>query len=195
MPKKHKDYFSSREAADLLDVAVSTIQLWTNNGLLQAWTTAGGHRRIACSSVEEMLSKKLAVSGDSGPAQQLSVVVVEDDAQQIRLYEKQFVGWGMNANVVTARDGYQGLIKIGQTLPDVIITDLIMPNIDGFQMIKALKDMPELEHCLIIVVSGLSKNEVMVRGGLPEGVHLFRKPVPFKDVENLLRQKVQSKVA
>jgi excisionase family DNA binding protein len=56
-----KDYFTSREAAGLLDVAVSTIQLWTNNGVLRAWTTAGGHRRIARSSVEEMLSKKQLV--------------------------------------------------------------------------------------------------------------------------------------
>ena len=46
-----KDYFTSREAAELLGVAVSTIQQWTNNGLLRAWTTAGGHRRITRNSV------------------------------------------------------------------------------------------------------------------------------------------------
>lgn len=41
---KQKDYLSTRDAAELLNLAVSTIQLWTDNGLLRAWTTAGGHR-------------------------------------------------------------------------------------------------------------------------------------------------------
>ncbi len=55
MTEKRKAYYSTREAAELLGVAVSTIQLWTKGGLLKAWTTGGGHRRIALRSVEEML--------------------------------------------------------------------------------------------------------------------------------------------
>lgn len=187
-----KDYFTSREAAGLLDVAVSTIQLWTNNGLLRAWTTAGGHRRIARSSVEEMLSRKQLVSGDPPSEKPLSVLIVEDDASQRRLYEKQFRSWRLNAQLVTANDGYQGLIKIGHLLPDVIITDLMMPNIDGFQMIRALKELPELEQSLVIVVSGLTGKEITARGELAEGVYVFTKPVPFENLETLLREKEQS---
>lgn len=189
MTQKNKDYYSSREAAEILGVAVSTIQLWTNSGLLRAWTTAGGHRRIARSSVEEILSQQQAASGEQKPEKQLSVVIVEDDAQQRRLYEKQFISWKMNAHVVTAKDGYEGLIKIGHLMPDVIITDLLMPNIDGFQMIKSLKEMPELEGSEIIVVSGLTEDEITAKGGLPQGVKAFTKPVPFVELEALLRQK------
>ncbi|HED16366.1 MAG TPA: response regulator [Gammaproteobacteria bacterium] len=195
MTEKQKDYFTSREAAERLDVSVSTIQLWTNNGLLRAWTTAGGHRRIVRSSVEEILGQQQAVSSVQKPDEQLSIVVVEDNAQQLRLYEKQFLAWHMNTRVVMAKDGYQGLIKIGSTLPDVIITDLKMPNMDGFQMIRALKELPELEHSIIIVVSGLKEDEVKTRGGLPEGVYLFTKPIPFKNLETLIREKTRTKVA
>lgn len=191
MAEKQKDYFTSREAAELLGVAVSTIQLWTNNGLLRAWTTGGGHRRIARSSVEEMLGQQKAISGGREQGQQqLSVVVVEDDEQQLRLYEKQFLNWHMNAHVVTAKDGYGGLIKIGLILPDVIITDLMMPNVDGFQMVRALKEMPELESSLVIVVSGLTEDEIKSRGDLPQGVHLFNKPIPFENIETLIRKKL-----
>jgi CheY-like chemotaxis protein len=109
------------------------------------------------------------------------------------LYEKQFLSWQLNAQLVTANDGYQGLIKIGHLLPDVIITDLMMPNIDGIQMIRALKELPELEQSLIIVVSGLTENEITARGGLPEGVHVFTKPIPFERLEILLRKKQPSK--
>ena len=187
-----KDYFTSREASALLDVAVSTIQLWTNNGLLRAWTTPGGHRRIARSSVEEMLSRKRLVSVNPPTRKPLTVIVVEDDASQRRLYEKQFLSSQLNVQLETADDGYQGLIKIGQVLPDVIITDLMMPNIDGFQMIRALKELQELKQSLIIVVSGLTENEIMEKGELPEGVHVFTKPIFFESLEILLHKKQQS---
>ncbi len=188
MPDKTKEYLTTRQAAGMLDVAVSTVQQWANEGLLKAWTTGGGHRRIVRSSIEEMLNERMEAQGKS--SQQFSVVVVEDSAQQLRMYEKQFRRWYTDINVVTAKDGYEGLIKIGQTLPSIIITDLKMPNMDGFQMITALKQMPELSSCTIIVVTGLTKEEVEEHGGLPEGVELYIKPISFDKLENIFREKL-----
>ena len=190
-----KDYFTSREAAGLLGVAVSTVQLWTNNGLLRAWTTAGGHRRIARNSVKEILADRRKATNAHNRDQQLSVVIVQDNAQQLRLHKKQFETLDLNAQVVAVKDGYEGLIKIGRILPDVIITDLMVPNINGFEMVRTLAEHSELEQTLIIVVCALTKDEIAQNGGLPEGVSLFTKPFPAKDVENLIRQKVQEKVA
>jgi len=195
MAGKPKDYYSTREAAELLCVAVSTIQLWSNSGLLRAWTTGGGHRRIARSSVDDMLSQKQLAAGEVPSEPQISVVIVEDNAQQRRMYEQQFPAWEMSASVKTAKNGYEGLVKIGQIQPDVIIADLIMPKMDGFQMIRALKQMPELDHSLIVVITGLTKDEVDKKGGLPDGVFLFTKPVPFDQLKALLLQKVYNKVA
>jgi len=192
MSEKSKEYLTTRQAAEMLGVAVSTIQLWTNNGSLQAWTTEGGHRRIVRSSVERMLAQKIPESAQDSE-ESFSVVVVEDNAQQLRMYEKQFRSWDRSINMVTAKDGYEGLVKIGQALPSIIITDLKMPNMDGFQMIKALKKMSDLEHCSIIVVSGLTEDEIEAKGGLPEGVELFIKPIPFEKLENIVREKVAEK--
>jgi excisionase family DNA binding protein len=191
MTEKTKSYYSSREAAELLGVAVSTIQLWTNNGILQAWTTAGGHRRIECGSVDEMLAEQKAATHIKKTDKVLSVAIVEDDLQQLRLYEKQFGLWQMNTAVTTSENGYEGLIKIGCTLPDVIITDLIMPKMDGFQMVSALKKLPELEHTLIIVVTGLTDDDVSAKGGLPDGVHLLTKPLAFEKIKLLLLKETQ----
>lgn len=195
MSAKKKDFYSSREVAKLLGVAVSTIQLWTNNGLLRAWTTNGGHRRIACGSVEEILKQQKKASGGLKGVEQLSVMILEGDERQQRLYKKQFQAWHLDTKIVTARDGFEGLIKIGHVIPDVIISDLKMPDIDAFQMIKVLKGLPELTDSLIIAVTGLTRREIKKKGGVPEGVHVFTKPVPFNELEVLLRDKVSKKVA
>lgn len=177
----------------MLGVAVSTIQLWVDSGLLSAWTTGGGHRRIARNSVFDMLKKQEEVVYASTKESYLSVLIVEDNEQQLRLYEKQVTSWNDNVNIITAIDGYEGLIKIGQALPDVIISDLMMPNIDGFQMVKVLKEIPELENCLIVVVSGLDDDEIVKRGGLPDGIHFFRKPAKFEELASLLKKKMESR--
>lgn len=191
MTDKHKKYYTTKEAADILNVAVSTVQLWANNGLLDVRTTVGGHRRIASASVEDMLNKSQLAPKNKKDQPQLSIIVVEDDAQQQRLYEKHFSAWDLDAKLITAKDGYEGMVKIGRILPDVIITDLLMPNVDGFQMVKALKDIPELAHTTIIAVSALEAADVRARGGLPQGVHLMTKPIVFSDLEMLLKSKVQ----
>lgn len=189
------NYYTTREAAALLGLAVSTIQLWTNKGLLKAWTTAGGHRRILKNSVDELLQKKHKVNSDFSPAEKLSIVVVEDNAQQLRLYEKQIESLGMDLNLEIASDGYKGMIKIGHMNPDIIITDLIMPHMNGFELVKVLNELPELEESLIIVVSGMTADEINTKGGLPERVHQFVKPIPFDEIACLVQQKHESKVA
>jgi len=194
MSETHKDYYSTREAAKLLGVAVSTIQVWTNNGLLKAWVTGGGHRRISQQSVKEMLGEKkdLAINGPNGTC---SIVIVEDSAQQTRLYKKHFEIANLKANVYSATDGYEGLVKIGQMLPEIIITDLKMPNMDGFRMIETINTIDELQQSLIIVISGLSDREIEESGGLPQGVHFFRKPVDFEKVTKLIGSRVHATAA
>ncbi|MCK4708537.1 MAG: response regulator, partial [Gammaproteobacteria bacterium] len=165
-------------------------QLWTKNGLLRAWRTAGGHRRIARSSVEEILSQKRAVSG-SEKQHRLSVVIVEDDKKQLRMYEKFLITLFGDVDIVTAHDGYEGLFKIGYTSPDIIITDLKMPLMDGFQMINALQRQPELANCSIIVISALTEEEIKVRGGLPQRIKVITKPVLFDELDRLIQNKLQ----
>ncbi len=190
MQKKDKDYLSTREVAKLLNVAVSTIQSWTDNGLLRAWTTVGGHRRIEKYSVEKMLHKQQIVLNENPQDKKLSIVVVEDNEQELKIYEQQFSLWDINANFYINKDGYSGLLAVGKISPDIIITDLLMPNMNGFEMIKAIKENSDLKNALIIVVSALTDDEIRIRGGLPEDVIVFSKPLPFDKLEAVVRKQI-----
>jgi len=188
------EFVSTREAANLLGVALRTAQLWVESGVLRAWKTAGGHRRILRSSVDAVLAaRRESVKGPaSGPAA-FKVVVVEDEPALLKLYQLKFADWGLPIELITATNGFEGLIRIGETRPQLLITDLNMPGMDGFRMIRSLRNSTEFRDLKIVAVTALGKAEIADRGGLPEDVTVFTKPVPFSEFEKLLRGALTAK--
>lgn len=185
-----KTFCTTREAADILGVSLRTAQLWTENGLLEAWKTDGGHRRISRQSIERLLANPASQrspnerAGDNEAAaltaaSPLSILVVEDDTSLRRLYEIKLGGWPMKPNISTAADGYEALIRMGDCKPDLLIADLQMPGMDGFRMLRTVSTVPELAGMTIVVVSGLDPEDISRRGGVPDGMPVLPKPVPF----------------
>ncbi|MEI7457386.1 MAG: response regulator [Nitrosomonadales bacterium] len=176
-----KTFCTTREAAEILSVSLRTAQLWSESGLLEAWKTDGGHRRISRLSIEKLLADPIVKqlhSKEKAP-EALKILVVEDDPALQRLYEVNLRRWPMPITFNTANDGYEALIRIGHDKPDLLITDLQMPGVDGFRMLKTLCSMPELADLQIVAVSGLDQNVISAHGGIPDGIPLLSKPVPF----------------
>jgi excisionase family DNA binding protein len=189
--EKPGDFLSTRQAAAKLGVALSTVQAWVETGILPAWKTAGGHRRIPADAVEAMALRQRAVSANEEPPARLKVLVVEDDPVLQAMYRRQFEEWGVYAKLYVASDGIEGLLLIGRHNPDLIITDLAMPEMDGFAMLRRLKGAASPIRAEIIVVSGLTPEEVEARGGLPPGIPVYPKPVPFIVLRTLIEHKAR----
>ncbi|MGH8244173.1 MAG: MerR family transcriptional regulator, partial [Steroidobacteraceae bacterium] len=82
-----RDVCSTREAADRLGVSLRTVQLWSEAGLLRAWKTPGGHRRILTDSVEELLQRRAGDGPRRAPGGEFQVLVVEDEPDFLQLFE------------------------------------------------------------------------------------------------------------
>jgi excisionase family DNA binding protein len=187
MPPPHieKTFCTTREAAALLGVSIGTVQLWVESDLLQAWKTAGGHRRVLRDSVDRLLHKSVQVpklqakSPTSEKERRLSVLVVEDDLSLLRLYQAKMSHWPIKLDLATADNAVAALLAIGRGGPDLLITDLNMPFTNGFEMLRVLIKAPEVVNTTIVVVSGLDAAEIARRGPVPPGVEVLQKPVPF----------------
>jgi excisionase family DNA binding protein len=199
-----KTFCTTREAAALLGVSLSTAQLWAESGLLEAWKTGGGHRRISRQSIERLLANPSGrdvpaevvptrratdvAQGSAAPPAPFNILVVEDDPTLRRLYELKLRGWPMQPEIRTAGDGYEALICMGNTKPDLLIADLQMPGMDGFRMLHTISNAPELAGMAIVVVSGLDAEEIVLGGGVPDGIPLLPKPVPFDQLLAIAEQ-------
>jgi excisionase family DNA binding protein len=199
-------YCTTREAAKRLGVSLRTAQLWSESGILEAWKTDGGHRRITQESVDRLLnegrhgtvaktesyagvaSMPMASSqgvASSGNTERLRVLVVEDDNVLLKLYRLRIAQWGLPVDLFTASNAYEALILVGKELPDLMVTDLIMPGLDGFEMVRTLSGSAYREGMEIVVVTGLDHDGIAARGGLPAGIKILFKPVPFDNLRDM----------
>lgn len=183
------EFLTTRAAAELIGVSVRTVQLWVEAGLLQAWKTEGGHRRILSASVDDLLRRRAEDTGmsgvDDGP---LRVVVVEDDAHLQSTYEQALASLPFPLQLKLAGDGFTGLVRVGDFRPHVIIVDLNLSGLDGLRMIRALKEAPESRDAELLVISALTPEDIRNRGGLPDGVVTLAKPVPMSTLQALMAQ-------
>jgi excisionase family DNA binding protein len=182
---------STREAADRLGVSLRTVQLWSEAGLLRAWKTPGGHRRILTASVEELLQRRGSDVARRAPRGQYQVLIVEDEPDFRQLFELHLKSWELPIHLHSVPSGFDALLRIGASRPDLLITDLRMPGIDGFEMLRALRASGAISELEIIVVTALTEHTIAERGGLPEGVTVMYKPLTFADLRERLVEHIE----
>ena len=186
-----EDVCSTREAADRLGVSLRTVQLWSEAGLLRAWKTPGGHRRILADSIDELLERRSGAAARRATGGQFRILIVEDEADFRQLFELHLRSWDLPIDLTSVPSGFEALLQIGASRPDLLITDLRMPGIDGFVMLRALKASGAISELDIIVVTALTEHTIAERGGLPPGVTVLYKPLRFAE----LRQRLESLVS
>lgn len=90
-----------------------------------------------------------------------NILLVDDDAVLLKLYSTRLAADGHK--VVTASDGEQALQTMVSSTPDVIVLDLLMPKLNGFDFIAQLNQKPQTQAIPKIVFSSVSKQEQVER--------------------------------
>lgn len=89
-------------------------------------------------------------------------MIVEDDKFFISLISKKLLDNGLE--VLSANDGQQTFKVLETKKPDLIILDIMLPDIDGFEILKRLKEMPIVKDIPVIFLTNLGTKEDIVKG-------------------------------
>lgn len=203
-----KKLYTTTQAAKIFGVTPRTIQMWADSHLIEVTKTLGGHRRITAKEIERLaiqLGKKLPQNTETALTTEAAVgkevldgvvriILVDDDKDLLKLYQMQIDSWQTpRTQVFLASDGYEALLQIGAIKPEIVITDLKMPRMDGSHMIKCIQQNPDMAHCQIVVVTGLNKDEIYHQYELPDNVVVEEKPIPFARIQRLVNDYIASK--
>jgi two-component system cell cycle response regulator DivK len=88
------------------------------------------------------------------PTESLAVIVIDDDVDARQMYAEYLRRHG--CTVFTAPDGRSGLNKIDELTPDVIVLDLAMPRVDGWTVLKNVRDSSLTSQIAVVVVSAMN---------------------------------------
>jgi len=101
------------------------------------------------------------------------VLIIDDesDARVLLAHHLEELG----CETITARNGEEGMRMAREYQPDLITTDLMMPGVHGWELLRQIKDDPELSHIPVVIISGVSKDEISAPLGavdyLPKPFH------------------------
>jgi len=90
-----------------------------------------------------------------------SILIIEDDDFFRELVKKKLLS--VNFDVVESIDGEKGVKAIKEKKPDLVLLDLLLPNVDGFEVLSKVKSDPNLSSIPIIVLSNLGQQEDIER--------------------------------
>lgn len=164
-------------AAKLLGMSVGTIQKLVTQNELHSWKTNGGHRKITMASIEEY-QRKIELITQQIPSKdgRLCVLLVEDDAVTRQMVQGYCTNSTMPVNCIAMASAMEAMIHIIKIQPDLLITDLNMPGIDGFELLRLLRQNPRFNQMALMVLTSLTPEEIKARGELPQGTICLHKP-------------------
>jgi excisionase family DNA binding protein len=183
-------------ASKVLGVSVAKVQALVERGELEAWRTKGGHRRISMQSVKAYLNQH-GSRGNTGLMDAnspfLRVLVVDDDAVALELFRNAIESWGLPIDASYMSSAMEAMMDITSVRPDVLISDLRMPGVDGFEFLRAIRANSLFAGTLMLVVTALSDAEIEAGGPLPRHTHVMHKPVSLLWLQGFLTAMVRTK--
>lgn len=114
-------------------------------------------------------------------------MIVEDDPYIMRVYERKFQAEGFT--ITTAKNGEEGLEKVKEAKPDIILLDLVMPKKDGFEFVRELRKDDSFIKTPIIVLTNLGQEHDIERAQkLGISAYLLKSNQSIQDVFEMVQK-------
>jgi len=158
VPANEPDWLTLGRAAKYLGMAQSTIRKWSDDGRLRAFYTPGGHRRYRRVDLDQFLERGASSASRGGEGRRLILIVDDDD----RLREFVRVNLEMEGYAVReASNADEGLRALEDESPDLILLDVMMPEVDGWEMLRRVQERHGVGAIPVIMFSGKVDEEAL----------------------------------
>lgn len=184
-------YYTTYQVAKFLGVSLPTVVNWVNSGLLQAHRTPGGHRRIAHNDVvafarnnDYPIARELLDAGGQ------KKVLIVDDEKDFSEMVRDYLALKGELEVEVADSGFQAGFTVARFKPDLILMDIMMPDMDGFEVYRMLRDDPDTRHIPVVACTAYRDPEIDQRIASEQFDGFVEKPLKLDALLELVRTKL-----
>ncbi len=173
-----KTILTPNEVANLLMVSPITVRQWAQKGLLQAHTTAGGHRRFSREVIEAFARER----GIELPRSKPRLLIVDDNRELNAYLAALFGAHVPDLEISSAYDGFEAGRQVQAHKPTVVLLDIMMPGIDGIEVCRSLKDGPDTANIRVVAMTGYFTPELEKKILAAGAQVLLKKPFSSEEV-------------
>lgn len=179
----YKKPLSVGQVADVCRVSKKTVLNWIYDGALKAFTTYGGHYRVWPSDLRKfVIETRMDIQFDFIDDRRSRILIIDDDHEYTAVLKVAIAQELPNTEVLSTDDGYEGLLLIGEVKPQLVILDLKMPKVDGFQVLELLRSRKEENALKVLVVSSYLDEEARRKLKLSVADAFMEKTSSIKDL-------------
>ncbi len=150
---KYERPLTTGEVARYCKVSYSTVSKWIKDDKLKAHRTPGRHYRIQKGDLIAFLKKYDIPIPKKLHLEKKRILIVDDEPEMVRIIEDALMGEVEEFSIASAYDGYGACLKIGTFRPDLVILDIKMPDIDGYEVCRRIKINDETKKMRVLVIT------------------------------------------
>jgi excisionase family DNA binding protein len=187
-----EDILTVFKASQYCNVSPKTIINWIESGHIPAYKTVGGHRRIKPTDLIAFMNKQgIPIPEGGAPVDERKrILVVDDDPIIVETIVQALEEDEHDYEVVSASDGFEAGLQVNHFKPHLMILDIMMPDIKGYEVCRKIKNDEETKDTQIIVLSAYLDDEKFKKMKEYGADVCFSKPLPLpqlkKEVARLL---------
>lgn len=179
-----EDIFTVFQASKYCSVSPKTIINWIESGHIEAYRTVGGHRRIKRRDLESFMRKQgIPVPEEEPSAARKRILVVDDDPIIVETIVQALEEEEHDYEVISASDGFEAGLQVNHFRPNLLILDIMMPDIKGYDVCKRIKGDEETKDTKIIVLSAYLDEEKFKKMKEYGADVCFSKPLPLPQLK------------
>jgi excisionase family DNA binding protein len=187
-PIRTERYFTSHEVGDILQVNPSSVVKWINDGILPAFRTPGGHRRVTATELVRFAQHHgMPVPEQLKSLATTRVLVIDDEPRFLHSIERALKPFEEEIEVATVENGIDAMLRVGAFKPEIVLLDLKMPGLDGFEVLDRLAKNPDTKGVRVIAMSGEMDPGTVERCRNLGAESCLQKPLPTGELVQMLR--------
>jgi excisionase family DNA binding protein len=154
-----KSNLSTFAIAKMLHVDPGSVANWVDRGMLKAYRTPGGHRRISREDLAEFCrAHGMPIPKELTP-EPVRILVVDDNPTITKLISQAIKARHPDYDVVEAHDGFSSGTIIATLRPDVVILDLRMPGMDGVEVCRLIKSQEQSKSAEVLAMTAYPSDD------------------------------------
>jgi len=147
-------YLTTFQISKICEVNPTTVQNWIKEDKLRAFVTPGGHRRVRPADLVAFMKQYGMPIPDDLAKRAPLALIVDDDVDIQDLLAAALKGERENLEILLARDGIAALLLIGERKPDLVVLDIRMPGMDGYEVCRKLRSSDGTRAIKIVAITG-----------------------------------------